>query len=142
MSVYQIVYCSKNRIDGSPEEVDAAISSILSTARAKNQKAQISGALLFNGSAFAQVLEGPLAAVEDIFEHIQCDTRHSDVVVLRNGESPARVFSDWSMAYADPAAVGTIPNSKIDLDEAFENPSTSGPRIVSLLEQLVAAASA
>jgi hypothetical protein len=140
MGVYQIVYCSKNRIAGSSEEVDAAINSILSTARAKNKKADISGALLFNGAAFAQVLEGPLAAVEDIFEHIQCDPRHSDVVVLRNGESPARVFSDWSMAYADPAAVENVATSKIDLDEAFLNPSASGPRIVSLLEQLVASA--
>jgi hypothetical protein len=140
MGVYQIVYCSKNRIAGSPEEVAAAIDSILSTARSKNKQADISGALLFNGAAFAQVLEGPLAAVEHIFEIIQCDTRHSDVVVLRNGESPARVFSDWSMAYADPATVSTVSNSKIDLDEAFENPNASGQRIVSLLEQLVAAA--
>jgi len=140
MSVYQIVYCSKNRIAGSPEEVDAAIDSILLSARSKNKQADISGALLFNGAAFAQVLEGPLAAVENVFEHIQCDTRHSDVVVLRNGESPKRVFSDWSMAYADPKAVENVPQSKIDLDEAFQNPSTSGERIIGLLEQLVASA--
>jgi hypothetical protein len=137
MSIYQIVYCSKSRIDGSPEEVEAAIGSILAIARDKNRRAEISGALLFNGAAFAQVLEGPLAAVEEIFEQIQCDPRHSDVVLLRNDEAPARVFPDWKMAYANPAEVEVNPHSTIDLDEAFLHPLASGQRIVRLLEELI-----
>jgi hypothetical protein len=137
MSVYQIVYCSKNRIDGSPEQVAAAIELILLSARDKNKDAGISGALLFNGAAFAQLLEGPLEAVEEVFEQIQCDTRHSDVVMLRNAESAKRVFSDWSMAYADPAAVHTVSSADLDLDEAFSHPTVSGQRIVSLLQQLI-----
>jgi hypothetical protein len=137
MSVYQIVYCSKNQIAGPPSTVDAEIHSILASARGKNQKAGISGALLFNGTAFAQVLEGPLAAVEEIFEHIQCDDRHSDVVMLRNAPAEERVFSDWSMAYADPQTVHTVPHAEIDLDAAFTSPATSAPMIVDLLKQLV-----
>jgi hypothetical protein len=109
----------------------------LATARTKNKQAGISGALLFNGSAFAQVLEGPLEAVEEIFEAIQCDDRHSDVVILRNAEAKARVFSGWSMAYADPASVQEVSQSEIDLDEAFANPAAGAPRIVTLLEHLV-----
>jgi hypothetical protein len=138
MGIHQIVYCSKNRIAGTAADVEVEIGAILDTARAKNRKAGISGALLFNGAAFAQVLEGPLGAVEEIFEQIQCDERHSDVVMLRNAEAAERVFSDWSMAYADPAAVHTLPNAEIDLDEAFANPEIGAPLVVSLLEQLVA----
>ncbi len=126
MSVYQIVYCSRNRITGSAGDIEAGIAAILATARTRNQRAGISGALLFNGSAFAQVLEGPLDAVEEVFEAIQCDDRHSDVVILRTAEAKDRVFSGWSMAYAE-----------IDLDEAFANPLAGAPRIVSLLEHLV-----
>jgi hypothetical protein len=137
MSVYQIVYCSKNRIAGSSSDIDTAIGSILAGARATNKAADVSGALLFNGMAFAQVLEGSLSAVEQIFEKIQCDERHSNVVVLRNAEAPERIFSDWSMAYADPRAIGELANAEVDLDEAFSHPEASGPRIVSLLRQLV-----
>lgn len=142
MSIHQIVYCSRNRIEGSAQEVDSAISSILVGARSKNKSADVSGALLFNGAAFAQVLEGPLSAVEEIFEAIQCDPRHTEVVVLHNGESSARCFSDWSMAYADPGAVHAYPNASIDLDAAFADAATGGPRIVRLLESLVARAGA
>ncbi len=137
MPVYQIVYCSKNRISGTSKDVEIEIGSILSVARTKNKKAGISGALLFNGKAFAQVLEGPLDAVEQIFEQIQCDERHSDVVMLRNAESEERVFSDWSMAYANPEAVKALPNAEIDLDEAFAHPAMSAEKVMSLLEQLV-----
>ncbi len=142
MSVYQIVYCSKNCIDGSPDEIADAVDAILLSARSKNRNADVSGALLFNGSAFAQVLEGPLASVEEIFEQIQCDPRHSDVVLLRNEIAPERIFSDWSMAYADPNDVHAVPNAEIDLNDAFSNPSTSGPRVVNLLQKLVARHSA
>jgi hypothetical protein len=110
---------------------------IRASARSRNHRAGISGALLFNGSAFAQVLEGPLDAVEAIFEAIQCDDRHSDVVMLRNAAAEARVFSGWSMAYVDPDAVLGLSQTDIDLDEAFTNPHEGAPRIVSLLEQLV-----
>lgn len=137
MSVHQIVYCSRNRISGTSTDVEIEIGSILSVARAKNKKAGISGALLFSGDAFAQVLEGPLDAVEEIFERIQCDERHSDVVMLRNAESEARIFSDWSMAYVHPDAVHALPNAEIDLDEAFSHPAMGAEKVVSLLEQLV-----
>jgi hypothetical protein len=138
MSVYQIVYCSKNQIAGGEGDIAGEVAAILATARDKNHRAGISGALLFNGAAFAQVLEGPLAAVEEIFEVIQWDERHSDVVLLRNAEADERVFSDWSMAYADPAAVHAMPHADIDLDEAFAHPATAAPAVLGLLQQLVA----
>jgi len=137
MSVFQIVYCSKNRIGGSASDIDASIASILSGARSANKAANVSGALLFNGTAFAQLLEGPIAAVEQIFEKIQCDDRHDNVVLLRNAEAPDRIFEDWSMAYADPEAVSEHENATIDLDQAFTAPETSAPHIVNLLHQLV-----
>ena len=137
MSLYQIVYCSKNQIAGASKDVESEIRSILAKSRENNQKAGISGALLFSGATFAQVLEGPLAAVEEIFEIIQCDARHSDVVMLRNTVTEDRIFSDWSMAYADPAVVHGVPRAEIGLDAAFANPAASAPLIVDLLKQLV-----
>jgi hypothetical protein len=137
VSVYQIVYCSKNRITGPAVHVDAALEAILTRSRSRNQHANVSGALLFNGAAFAQVLEGSLPAIEDIFEDIQCDPRHEGIVLLRNARSEARIFSGWSMAYADPHAARLLPHREIDLDAAFADPTISAPAIVALLQDLV-----
>ena len=137
MTVYQIVYSSRNEIAGSPEEVQAEVASILAVSRTNNQQQGITGALLFNGVMFAQVLEGPLDSIETTYERIQCDPRHSDVVLLSNAPSERRAFSDWSMAYADPAIVAESPGLKIDFDVASADQQHAGPRIVEMLRALV-----
>jgi hypothetical protein len=137
MSLYQIVYTSRNEIQGDPERVEAEIISILAVSRENNQRKSITGALLFNGSIFAQVLEGSLADIEQTYEHIQCDPRHSDVVLLSNAAANERAFSDWSMAYADPAKVIASPELKIDFEDAWSGGQSAGPHIVSMLRALV-----
>lgn len=139
MNLFQIVYTSTNCILGSAEQVEAEIASILNTSRKNNQQAGITGALLFNGQGFAQVLEGPMEAVELTYERIQCDPRHSDVVLLANGLCSERTFSDWSMAYADPAAVRNRAHEPIDLEEICANPDSGGARIIQALHQLIGA---
>lgn len=137
MDLYQIVYCSKNGIQGTPVQVEAEIQSILASARQNNQPSGVTGALLFNGTAFAQVLEGPLGRVAQIFEQIQCDQRHSDVTILRNAACRTRAFSEWSMAFADPKAVRTVSGAETTLAAAFADPSEDGMEIIGLLQQLV-----
>ncbi len=141
MSCYQIVYSSRNSIQGTPEEIEAEVGAILRDSRRNNQRAGITGALLFNGQGFAQVLEGPMGAVENIYERIQWDERHSHVVLLSNGPCEQRTFSDWSMAYADPAAIEDRSKEPIDLEEICAHPDSGGVRILHALRQLVGDAS-
>ncbi len=98
--LFSLAYFSRNRIEGSAQEVGAEIAGILDAARENNRRAGITGALLFSGGRFAQVLEGPRSALEDLFETIECDPRHSDVIILHFHPIEARSFGDWSMAYA------------------------------------------
>lgn len=102
-AIYQLVYCSRVAAASADETAR-----ILAVSRVNNARDGLSGALLHKGELFAQVLEGPLAAVERTFERIQCDARHDDVVVLQFASVDRRAFSDWSMADAgaalDPAA--------------------------------------
>ena len=135
--LYQIVYCSRNEIQGTPDEVERQIHSILASARNNNQPSGVTGALLFNGSAFAQVLEGPLGNIEGIFERIQCDDRHSDVTILRNALCQTRAFSEWSMAFADAKSVRTVSGAETTLQAAFSVPGKDGTEIIELLQQLV-----
>ena len=109
----RLVYYSRNRLTGSPEENAAAIRTILASSRRNNADANVTGALMFNAGCFAQVLEGPRNAVEQVFERIQQDPRHGDVSLLGFDPVPARSFENWAMAFAgasidDATRYGTI----------------------------------
>lgn len=140
--LYQLVYCSQNMMTdahASGPAVANEIQAILAKSRANNRRAGVTGALLFSADCFAQVLEGPLAAVEQTFERIQCDRRHGTVTVLRCVRVPAREFGDWSMAYAgDAARAGEGSYAALALGEAFALPgSAAGSKLLDLLRGVV-----
>lgn len=79
---------------------DEALSAILKVARQNNQSHNVTGALMLYEyrKRFAQVLDGPEAEVQRLFESIQRDPRHDNVEVRHAGMVPAGVFSRWAMA--------------------------------------------
>ncbi|MBI5130600.1 MAG: BLUF domain-containing protein [Rhodopseudomonas palustris] len=106
---YRCVYWSRQRIDGTPEQVATEIESILTAARRNNAQLGITGALAVGRGIFAQLLEGPRQAVETAFENIQRDERHGDVQVLAFGPAEQRAFPGWPMAYVEPSQIGSQP---------------------------------
>lgn len=135
--LHSLVYFSRSTIQ--PSRVDAEIRSILDIARKENPKCDVTGALLFSGGFFAQVLEGPLGAVQSTFERIRSDARHTEVSVLSCKPITRRSFADWSMAYATPA--GWVPAS-LGIAGILENPSCIdcdelGSEIVAVLQMLI-----
>ena len=94
VDLYRIVYCSRNRVAEEIQGVDQdhELQQILNSARENNSARNVTGALLFNEEYFAQVLEGPQLAVEEIFERIQRDRRHGQVTVVDNGWAQHRDF--------------------------------------------------
>ena len=131
---HRILYCSRSRLQGEADETLKAIQSILAVSRVNNGHQGVSGALLFSDGCFAQVLEGPLDAVEAAFERIQCDERHSDVTVLQSGTVVARDFPDWSMGFAGAAHSAF---AGIALSESLDHPSSKGQELVALLKSVV-----
>ena len=67
--------------------------------RAYNTKANISGILLYVRGSIVQVLEGEAQAVETLFDRIQTDRRHTDVIRVMNRPIVQRLFPDWTMGY-------------------------------------------
>ena len=63
----------------------------------------VTGALVFTGKNFAQVLEGRREAVEELMQSINKDERHRDVDVVAVDEIKERRFPGWSLAYAGPS---------------------------------------
>ena len=97
--LYRLVYTSRNLLTGGEDEQQAAVAGLLAVSKRNNARVGVTGALLFNGGSFAQVLEGSRAAVETTFERIQRDPRHSDVAVLQCDPVAARGFPNWSMGF-------------------------------------------
>ena len=78
---------------------DGDIESILRSARTNNPLDGLTGVLIFNGSAFMQVLEGAEQAVDDMVRKLEHDTRHFNFHVREQRLITERAFPDWSMAY-------------------------------------------
>lgn len=80
---------------------DEDIAAILESARRNNARDNLTGALIYNGHNFMQLLEGPAKDVERCLDAIRRDTRHSGVTEVRRRTVEARDFAEWSMLY-DP----------------------------------------
>lgn len=96
----QLAYISRSDIKGSTAEIEKQISAILKQSQANNKEHEITGALLYSGGYFCQVIEGPEAEVLARFKRIQSDSRHKGVTVLHYLQIDDRAFPEWAMAYA------------------------------------------
>ena len=136
-SLSRILYCSKNLIPGDDRQQSAVLSGILAKARKKNAEEGVTGALLYNSGYFAQVLEGPRAAIEVVFERIQQDERHSDVTILDFTESAHRDFAEWSMAHVTPISGEESAIANATILRAITRPNGNGDDVLDLLRSLV-----
>lgn len=137
MELFHIAYISKNAISGSVENVQKEIGKILESARRNNPARGITGALLYSGGYFCQVIEGSEASLEELFEIIQLDDRHTDVTVLHFEPLDERNFADWSMALA-----GIEDKARFNLDGLLGSKDEiqikeAGASIVSTLDELI-----
>lgn len=98
--LYRMAYISKSKLVGDRDAVKQEVESILAAATRNNPSIDVTGALLYSGGYFCQTIEGPEDSIEELFETIQMDGRHSDVTVLHFEPIEGRGFSDWSMAFA------------------------------------------
>jgi hypothetical protein len=102
MSLFRLVYASTSLLSNEPDVAREQIEQFLLTSRRNNEAAEITGALLFSDTNFSQVLEGPRSPVECLYETLQHDLRHKDLLLLLSEPLAARQFPDWWMAYIGP----------------------------------------
>ena len=78
---------------------DLDLADLLTRARANNERKGITGMLLYKDRRFIQVLEGHEAQVQDSFDRIRNDERHTDVELLWFRYTEYRDFPDWTMGF-------------------------------------------
>lgn len=96
-SLRAIAYLSTAHAAFSAEELEA----LLAGARAFNELAGITGALLVHDVTFFQYIEGPALGVQEVYARISRSTRHGGIVQLFDEEVGQREFPDWYMGFAD-----------------------------------------
>jgi Sensors of blue-light using FAD len=84
---------------------DDEIASICSVAGRRNPQLGLTGALIFSGGHFAQLLEGPSGAVEAMKASICSDDRHRDICTLPILTLDQRRYGRWALAYSGRATV-------------------------------------
>jgi hypothetical protein len=72
---------------------------LLSGARANNARDGVTGALMYSGERFVQILEGPAAQVQQKMDTIALDPRHRTVEVMRRQTVAERQFPEWTMGF-------------------------------------------
>jgi hypothetical protein len=133
--LYRLVYYSRNRVTGGPEAFAKALTSILATSRLNNARVGVTGALMFNSGCFAQVLEGPRSAIEDIFERVKLDERHSEVSLLTLDPSPTRAFKGWAMGFVGSSVTDAARYGGLAQNRGFNPARLAGDALFEILHR-------
>jgi hypothetical protein len=134
--IHRLVYYSRNRIGGGRDALTREVERILKASRTNNSKVGVTGALMFNAGCFAQVLEGPAAAVEDTFERIQTDERHGDVSLLAFEPAPSRAFQGWSMGFVGASPEDASRFEQIGRESGYDPSQMTGEALFEVLHRL------
>jgi hypothetical protein len=113
---------------------------ILKKSKVTNPKAGITGVLCFSEGIFMQVLEGGRTAVNQLYNRIAADPRHSDVVLLHYDEIAERRFAGWSMGQVNMARLNPALLLKYSECAKLDPYAVSGKVSMALFDELVATA--
>ena len=92
----QIIYTSK------PVSFkDNTIDEILASSHKYNSKSGVTGLLIFGTELYLQFLEGPVEELDETFNRIEIDNRHTDIRILSVNLTDRRLFGSWKMRPQD-----------------------------------------
>jgi hypothetical protein len=77
----------------------AELVNLLEKSRHNNALHEITGMLLYKNGNFMQTIEGPQAAVQQLYQNIQLDPLHYHVITMLNEPTDERIFSNWHMGF-------------------------------------------
>lgn len=95
MALQELIYTS---VATGPADSDL-IAAILASSEKNNVAAEVTGLLMFDGERYIQILEGETDRVDDLFDVIEQDSRHTVLEILHKGSIKHRSFENWRMAY-------------------------------------------
>jgi hypothetical protein len=104
MDLCRLIYVSKAANPNDPE----AIKDIEATSVSRNQGLGVTGILLATRTQYLQVLEGDVQAVNQIYNNIVGDARHTNVTLIGYQRIADTQFKDWAMKGTSTGLMGRI----------------------------------
>jgi Sensors of blue-light using FAD len=117
-------------------QTSTVTASVLQQARAYNGLHGITGVLCQGQGLYLQVLEGPRAAVNELFMRIVTDRRHQQLQLLQLEEITQRRYPGWSMALVDLSDRDAMVQMG---HPEFDPFSATGAFVTAMVTELVAA---
>jgi hypothetical protein len=140
MNITRLTYFSRNHFDRLDQPADDCVKDILIESVANNRRDDVTGALILDHAWFAQVLEGPEAAVSATFERILRDRRHSGMRLVKMQPVSARRFGAWWLAIVARTQDNADLFRHYCESERFDPELIPADRLGDLIEALVARA--
>ncbi len=118
MSLVSLTYVSFASRDMTEDD----LTDILTKAREKNSRLDITGLLLYRDRYFIQALEGEQDVVEELYGVIAKDPRHGHVLTVSKDQVDERAFGSWEMGFKnlDGADLSHLDGYSAYLDEPFD----------------------
>jgi len=126
-----LLYASVSTLAADEEE--AELGRIVEVSRDRNPRLGVTGTLIYTKARFAQILEGPPDAVDQLMEKIVRDRRHDRVTVVDVRETRRRRFAGWSLSYS-----GVSQYIDKHIRPLFDGPDHEGVRQLRHLMQALA----
>ena len=133
----RLMYASRAVAEVDQEELVA----ILRKSKANNPAAGITGVLCFSEGIFLQALEGGRSAVNQLYNRIAADPRHTSVQLLCYEEINERRFAGWSMGQVNLSSLNPALLLKYSERPTLDPFTVSGQVSLALFEELMATAS-
>ena len=133
----RLMYASRALPDVNQDELIA----IVRKSKMNNPALGITGVLCFSEGIFLQALEGGRGAVNQLYNRIASDKRHTQVELLSYAEIGERRFAGWSMGQVNISHLNPALLLKYSERPTLDPYSVSGAVSLALFEELMATAS-
>jgi hypothetical protein len=134
--VHQLIYYSRNAVEGGDREMLINLREILAKSQHNNKRDDITGYLIFDKTWFIQILEGDRDVVTKTYNRIASDPRHGGAVIINTRDVKDRLFPNWTMA----GALRTPEMQEVYLEHgiggAIDPTKLSGDKVVRLAVDL------
>lgn len=131
----RLIYHSENHLGARGGMIDD-LNAILAASQRNNEKAGITGALIFDTMWFIQILEGERTAVSGALRRIMSDARHDELVIMDCRPAAERLFGNWWMGLAMLRGDNGALFARHGIGARLDPRGLSGDQIVALAKDL------
>lgn len=116
----RLTYSSSHDLACDADGFHPVFSQIQQVAVPRNSELGVTGFLICARHWFAQVIEGPASAIEQLYAAIAADPRHHSLQVVEHVPAGRRLFPDWHMGigHSTPAAGMVFATLEFSEDDA------------------------